>query len=98
MSQRSPDNMTIMRMQKVLTAARRKLDLSEKALLEMEIVPKAKVNGAPSHPKEEQVDAFARVLSVRPVVEYRQATTGSSLRRRNLICCFPHSDNVKPGV
>jgi hypothetical protein len=51
MSQRSPDNMTIMCMQKVLSAAQKKLDLSEKALLEMELPLKPKVNVAPPHPK-----------------------------------------------
>jgi hypothetical protein len=49
-------------MQKVLTAAQKKLDLSEKALLEMELPPKPKVNVAPPRPTEEQADAFARIF------------------------------------
>jgi hypothetical protein len=51
--------MTVMRVQKVLTATQKKLDLSEKAFLEMELPPKPKGNAAPPHPKEEQADAFA---------------------------------------
>jgi hypothetical protein len=62
MSQRSPDHMTIMPMQKVLTAAQKKLNLSEKAHLERALPLKPKVNVAPPHPKEEQADAFARVF------------------------------------
>jgi hypothetical protein len=51
--------MTIMRMQKVLTATQKMLDVSEKALLEMELPPKQKVSVAPPDPKEGQADAFA---------------------------------------
>jgi hypothetical protein len=39
MSQGSLDHMTIMRMQKALTAAHKKLDISIKALHEMELPP-----------------------------------------------------------
>jgi hypothetical protein len=91
-----------MRVQKVLTATQKKLDLPEKALLEMELPPKQNVNVAPPHPKEGQANAFARVFRSdllrnidRPPQAHRFIV--SSLHRRNRFCCFHHSDNVKSG-